>query len=410
MPTVPGSGRDHAVAADEARDLAERLATDLPALTDDMFEFLAAQIDEIGVDRETRDLTRASIASNLEAGLSMMRHRIPAERTEAPVAALEHARHMAARGMGIDATVRFYRLGHAHFWQRWVAAIGGEIRDPDRLSAVLEETAAFTFAYIDAISAKVSVELLAERDRRERRITAQREDLVAAILAGDDVDLAGAERMLGFALGRPHVAFVCWTEGDPAELEPAAARFAATFGTSRPLLITESGSELSGWLHVDGAVPPQPAVAPAGHVALGSPASGPAGFRASHDQARRAQRIARLARLPAPSLTRFEDVSHADLLSRDLPAARAFVEAELGRLAGADERSTQLRGFLLAYLAAGSNSTATAAALGLHRNTTRQRLARAEELRGLPVTQRAHELRAALVLADTLGDAALPDR
>ena len=80
-----------------------------------MFDYLAAQIAELKEDETTRALTLASCASNLESLLSMIRHGIAADRAEAPVASLAHARHMAARGASIDATLRFYRLGHAWF-------------------------------------------------------------------------------------------------------------------------------------------------------------------------------------------------------------------------------------------------------------------------------------------------------
>jgi DNA-binding PucR family transcriptional regulator len=363
------------------------------------------------MDEETRALTLASCTSSLEAGLSMLRHGIPAHRTEAPVAALEHARHMAARGEDTNATLRFYRLGHAWFWQLWVEHLGRQVDDPVRLAQILGESAAFSFAYLDAVSTRVSVELLAERDRRQRRIAAEREELVAAIAAGEPVDPHRAEQVLSFALAPEHVAFVCWTDGDRTDLEQAATTFASTLGDGRPLLVAHGGAEISGWVHLrDGGTPPVDQTAlPAGvRAALGTAGRGFDGFRTSHEQARRARRCAQLAGPRAAAVTAFADVRFVDLLARDLPAARAFVAAELGALAGRDERSAQLRDFLRVFLGADGNATATAAALGLHRNTTRQRLARAEQLRGRPVTQGGSELRAALALADAFGDAVLP--
>lgn len=405
------------VMAPEVRAIAERLSGEVPALAEGMFEHLAAQIPEIGDDEEIRGLTLASCASNLESALSMLRHGIPVARTQAPVAALEHARYMAARGRSIDTTLRFYRLGLAWFWELWVVELTREVPGAERLAEVLRETAAFSFAYTDAVSTRVSAELLAERDRRERRIAAQREELVAAIVAGEDVDVARAERTLGFVLGPPLVAFVCWAQADAPELERAAAQFAALLGTARPLLVAHGGAEIAGWQRLDveegealGRETAVGAELPAGiRVALGGPSSGLAGFRRSHDEARRAQRLVDLAGDRGAPVTRFEEVRLADLLSRDLPAARAFVAEELGGLAGTDERSETLREFLRVLLAAEGNATSAAAALGLHRNTARQRLARAEELRGRPVTQGGAELRAALVLADTLGAAVLRD-
>jgi DNA-binding PucR family transcriptional regulator len=401
----------------EARALAERLAPEIPELAQGMFEYLGTEIPEIGMDAETRNLTLASCEANLEVALSMLRYGIPADRAEAPVAALEHARHMAARGLGIDTNLRFYRLGHAYFWEFWIGALSADVADSARLSAVLREISAFTFAYLDVISTKVSGELLAERDRQERRRTAERDELISTILDGRSIDVAAAERTLGFAFASRHVGFVCWTESDSAELERAAMSFAAALGSSRPLLIAQGGAQLSGWQHLDAGLAPAtrlaataPVALPPGvSVAVGSAAVGDDGFRTTHHEARRAQRCAQLAGPKARAITHFDDVRYVDLLSRDLPAARAFVADELGGLARADDRSATLRDFLRVFLATDGNSTATAATLGLHRNTARQRLTRAEELRGRPVTQHGSELRAALELADTLGDAVLGD-
>jgi DNA-binding PucR family transcriptional regulator len=143
------------------------------------------------------------------------------------------------------------------------------------------------------------------------------------------------------------------------------------------------------------------------HVALGGIGDGLEGFRRSREQAERARDVAVLARRPPPSLTRFQDVAVVDLLSRDLAAAQALVRAELGELATRSERNAVLRATLLAYLSARGSHVAAAAALGIHRNTALQRLRRAEELRGQPTGVHAHELLAALLLTETLGDAVL---
>jgi len=405
------------VTAPEARAVAERLSADIPALANSMFAYLTARIPEVDMDAEARSLTLASCASNLEAALWMLRHEIPGTRAEPPVAALEHARHMAAHGVSINATLRFYRLGHAWFWNLWVDALGTQIADGVRLAAVLQETSAVSFAYLDEISTAVSVELLAERDRRVRRLTAQREDLIVRILAGETVDAARAERTLGFAFSARHLAFICWTEGDPADLERTAAAFAALLASGRPLLVAHGGAEIAGWQQLDtdasGAVARAVAAAaelpPGARIAVGTAGLGVEGFRAGHEDARQAQRCARIAGPRAAAITSFEDIRFVDLLSRDLPAARAFVAAELGGLATGDERSEALRGFLRVLLEKEGDATATAAALGVHRNTVRQRLARAEDLRGRPVTQNGAELRAALALTEALGTGVLRD-
>jgi DNA-binding PucR family transcriptional regulator len=411
----PGVQADSVLGSEETRRLAARLAADLPALAPEIFDFVATQLDQVNADEETRELTMAACVSTVEAGLWMLAHGVPAERAHAPVAALEHARHMAARGEGINATLRFYRLGHAYFWERWAEAMGAQVDDPVRLVELLRDASAFVFAFLDVISGEVSAELLAERDRRQRRVTALREDVVQAILAGEHVDVARAERTLGFGFQNPQFAFICWTDDEPGALEPAAEAVIAAVEGSQWLLISQGAAELAGWVSAPRVERPAPPVltaaiaqAAAGvRVAVGGVASGLEGFRSSHDQARRARRVARLAARGAPSVTRFEDVALLDLLSCDLPAARAFVAVELGGLASRDERAGELREFMLLYLIAGDSHTSAAATLGVHRNTARQRLQRAEELRGRPVTQHRSELLAALVLVGALGETVL---
>jgi DNA-binding PucR family transcriptional regulator len=403
------------VVAQEARILAAAWARDLEAHADQMFEFLAAHVSELREDEATAELTLAACSSNLQALLSMIRHGIAADRTEAPLAALEHARHMAARGASIDVTLRFYRLGHAWFTEQWSTALVAKVRDPDRLLEAVRESIAVGFAYIDIVSAKVSAELVAERDRRQRRAAAVRTDAVRGLLAGEPIDRVRAEAVLGFALEGPMVAFVCWTAGDPAALERAAAAVAAVAGQGRPLLLAEGPNQLTGWTHLKRAREPSAVAlatatataAPQVHVALGGVGAGLEGFRHSREQAERARDVARLAQRPPPGFTRFQDVALVDLLSRDLAAARALVRAELGELATGGERMAVLRATLLAYLSARGSHVAAAAALGVHRNTALQRLRRAEELRGRPAGVHGHELLAALLLAETLGDAVL---
>ncbi|MBA2348660.1 MAG: hypothetical protein H0V81_10235, partial [Solirubrobacterales bacterium] len=199
------------VTISEVRELAAVWARDLDTLAQEMYAFLTARIPEASADPEIAGLTLASCASNVEAVLSMIRHGIPASATEAPVAALEHARRMAARGGGIDATLRFYRLGHAFFWERWSAALVEAVPEPDRLVVAMRETAAFVFDYIDSISTRVGAEHVAEGERRQRRAAIVRADVVRAVLAGEEVDREAAERALGHPLTGGQLALVCWT-------------------------------------------------------------------------------------------------------------------------------------------------------------------------------------------------------
>jgi len=99
-------------------------------------------------------------------------------------------------------------------------------------------------------------------------------------------------------------------------------------------------------------------------------------------------------------------LSHADvsleiLLMADRAGARAFVTAELGGLGGDDDLSDRLRETVEASYRWGSHVT-TAAHLHLHEHTVRNRLQKAAELLGRPLTERRTELQVALRLARLL--------
>jgi DNA-binding PucR family transcriptional regulator len=78
-------------------------------------------------------------------------------------------------------------------------------------------------------------------------------------------------------------------------------------------------------------------------------------------------------------------VSHADphialvaLLLKDAAATRIWIREVLGPLADAGEQNRIARETLATYYAQGENAVRTAEALGLHRNTVRQRIAKLE--------------------------------
>jgi DNA-binding PucR family transcriptional regulator len=401
------------VTSPEVRRLAAEWQRELATIADDMYAFLAERIPAARTE-ELASLTLASCSANTEAALSMIRSGIPAAATEAPVAALEHARRMAARPGGLDELLRFYRMGHAFFWNRFSSALVEAVPDRDRLVVALEEFSAFVFEYIDAISARVAAEHIAERERRQRRAAIVRADVVRALLAGEAVDQRAAERALGYVLDGPQLAFVCWTSGEPSGLERVAAAVGRTLGRGRPLLVEDGPDAIGGWVRLqdggrDDEDAPRAAVAAAldelgepVHVAIGRPGAGVEGFRSSRAQADRARRVVTLAGTIAPSLTPFATIELVDLLSADIDAARAFVTHQLGGLAGRSAAAARAREAMLLIVAPGGGIADAARQLGLHRNTVLQRLRRGGELRGRSIEDGPRELYAALLLAAVL--------
>ncbi|MEU9808693.1 helix-turn-helix domain-containing protein [Mycobacterium sp. NPDC050853] len=397
------------------RAVAASLLANTSSLADDMLKYLVDRIPEIGADAELLGLTLGSCSSNLEAVLSMVRYGIDIAAVEAPVTALEHARAMASRGHSVDVMLRFYRLGHEFFTEKLSDSITDRVADPAVALRTFVDLERFGFRYIDRISSLVAAEYVAELDRRQNQARAERADVVRALLAGERVDLARAERVLSHRLTGKQIGFVCWVEDRGVDLEGFARRVGRFFGAGHSLVVTDGPLSVWGWASITGDARTSlagKATEFAGksenvHIAVGSPHPGAAGFRASHLEALRTRRVIELSGRAAPSITEFGDVALVDAISRDLDAARAFVAAQLGDLARDDAKERGERDALLAVLDAQGSLATAARTLGIHRNTVLQRVRRAEERRGRPATINIAELHAALLVCDVLGASVL---
>ncbi|ORM38224.1 helix-turn-helix domain-containing protein [Williamsia sp. 1135] len=393
--------------------VATRLLADITPFADEMLDYSAERIPEAVVDDEMRGLTLGSCSSNIESVLSMVRHGINVSAAEAPVTALEHARGMAARGYDVDVMLRFYRLGYEFFLGKLGVAIPTWINDPSVALSTFIALQRYGIWYIDRISSAVAVEYLAELRRRQNQARAERGEVVRALLAGESVGRAAAERTLGHRLTGMQVGFICWSRDREVDLEKVARRVALLLGSPHPLVLIDGPEAVQGWVSISskaatdqGAITSS-AVGSNSHVAIGSPHPGPAGFRRSHDEARRARRVAEMSERATASITRFADVALVDVITRDLEAARSFVADELGDLASDDSRKAGERAALLAVLDAQGSLAGAASYLGVHRNTVLQRVRRAEQSRGRPASERVAELHAALRVCDAIGPTVL---
>jgi hypothetical protein len=401
--------------ADAGRGVAASLLTDVASMAEDMASYIVERIPEVGGDAELRGLTLGSCSSNLEAVLSMFRHGIDVTAAEAPVTALEHARAMASRGHSVDVMLRFYRLGHEYFTERLSDVLADRVGDPTVALRTFIDLERFGFRYIDRISSLVAAEYVAELDRRQNQVRAERADVVRALLAGERLDNARAERVLGHRLTGRQIGFVCWVDDRGVDLEGFARQVGRLLGASHSLVMADGPLAVWGWASVTGDLRTSltglaaelPGEREGVHIAVGSPHQGAAGFRSSHLEALRARRVVELSGRAAPSITEFSDIALVDAISRDLDAARAFVAAVLGDLARDDAKERSERAALQAVLDAQGSLVTAARALGVHRNTVLQRVRRAEDRMGRPATCRIAELHAALLVSDVLGASVL---
>jgi len=396
------------------RALAARWAHDRQQeIADQMTESILAGMASVRGDEELARLTRGTCRAIVDLVLTMMEHGIPAARTEAPVVAIEHARMVADRGGAIEDLLRYYRLGHACFTQVWADAMTELAHDPAELLSAVRQTDAFVFTLVDEICSRVSAAYLEQRERLNRRTAAIRRDVVRAVLDGEPVEIARAERSLGHCLREPQLAFICWTDGEIATLEHAATAMQDALSVHRPLMLPSDDRALSGWFAIPreaaGRVPrladAAASTAPSTHVALGPMLPGLDGFRRSRACAERVRTLITTSGRPAPTVTQWSTVALAAALSVDIDGARELVRTELGALVQPGDHTEALRQTAHAFVVGGFSYATVAADLYIHRNTALQRVKRAEALRGKALTDRPGELLAALALVEALGTA-----
>jgi hypothetical protein len=203
---------------------------------------------------------------------------------------------------------------------------------------------------------------------------------------------------LDFDLERRHLAVIAWGNDHGGLVRRLAGSL------ERPFLAVETPDRGATWAWLSGARElraldskrfEEQGGGAGARAALGLDLVGPAGFRASHRQARRVRRLAERSDSP---LLRYEDFALELILSEDPGEARAFAEHELAGISDDSSASATMRETLSAYFAAEHNAASAAASLGVHQQTVANRLRRAEERLGRPITSRRLELELALRL------------
>jgi hypothetical protein len=300
----------------------------------------------------------------------------------------------AAGAGGLRLLLNGYWAAQQSLWSAWLDLVeeGAETATRRELLRRGEFFAAYTRLHGDLIAQAYQREVT----RGARGPESERLQAVRSLLEGDPLPAASID----FGAERHHLGLIAWGEG----AEGAARELAASL--HRPLLLLGPlDGEWWGWISggrelsrgeeiaLDRHRPP----ASAG-LALGLPAFGLAGFRATHRQARRARWGAR----GAPGLHRFADVAVESLAAENEEDARAFLARELRGINDDSTTSRRIRETLAAYFAAEHNAASAAVALGVHQQTVANRLRTAEERLGAPIGSRRLELELALRLRAAL--------
>lgn len=405
--------------------VAEEMAHSLELLTSRLHARLTEEIEPLRGDPALTELLGASIASNLEALVQVIRYGLPLPAPSIPTAAGEYARRLAQRGTAPSALLRAYRLGQETALL-WATDRIAEV-EQDREVALLatRRFVQVAFQYVDWVSSQVVAEYESERVRWLANSNSVRAATLADLLAGKVTDITSAENALGYRLRQHHLAVVLWLdrEGTPDDLrglEHLLGRIGREVGANGTgLFIPQDRSTGWGWLpfgrkpgapHEVADLLVQELGESGARIALGAPAPGIEGFRSTNLEARAAQELALVATDHSRPVTSWmnPDVRAASLMMRDLPVTRRMVATALGGLAARDESTAALRQTLRTFLAERNSYSAAARRLNVHKNTVRYRLERAAETRGRSLDEDRLELELALIASEWLGPAVLP--
>lgn len=423
-PSEHRSGFDDAARVDQhVVAVAATLNAQLADITGSMRTLLADRIEELRGDQRIIELLGASIEGNIDTIMHILQHDIPAE-VDPPAAAVEYARRLAQRGVPVNALVRAYRIGQDHLLKRSFEEIERQVDDAGLTFAVSQRFVSVTFSYIDWISQKIVTVYESERERWLETRRTVRATRIREIIEGQDIDLVTAEAAIGHALRQTHVAVIVWTptdedsvagDGGLAKMEHAVSALGRELHChGRPLFAACDRSSGWGWLPF-GYTPPELDATAAERVlgangggimvAFGQPASGIKGFRESHRQALRAQRVALLAGPTAPSVISYTDpgVRAASMMSCDLDETRLMVRSTLGRLALDTAHHARLRDTLLQFISASCSYTAAAETMMMHKNSVKYRVAKAQEERGKSIDDDRLDVELALNACRWLG-------
>lgn len=357
-----------------------------------------------GEDPAFRSLLSSCVHENVRAVVALWTGRGTLDDI-APEHALAFARTAAEARIPLGVLERTYWIGAGRLWDAWVARVTEAEPSPADLGPLVGEPGRLLFAYVDRVLAVVVPAYEATRASMARRVDDLRRATLEELLQGDGPADPRWEATLGYRLGAQHLAVLVEPEGRVPR-EALVARIAAAAGATATVARDEDDGAWTVWLgRADGFGPDAvdalrtQLYAVEGRAAVGDPGAGVEGFRRSRAQALLARRVQRVVAdaTGAPGPSWYADVRLEALLLADEAQARRYAREELGPLAGNDPHDVRVRRTLLVWLSCGSQAAA-AATLGVHENTVRQHVRRAEAALPTVLAHRRTELLVALRL------------
>ncbi|WP_375481087.1 PucR family transcriptional regulator [uncultured Jatrophihabitans sp.] len=321
---------------------------------------------------------------------------------------VEFAREQVKLGGSQNVLQRSYRIGLQTIASDWLALLAQEVTH--RHLGAEEAVSAITVSvekllqFTDVVLTKVAYEF-AEHEAQLRRTGEQvRRQIVLELVERDGpIETAELLTVLGYDVSGAHLAVeiagitASAAHGLMSELRRAGK-------SSNQLVLARRIDHLMLWLYQPRAWSEEAisavveALTARGVLATVSrPAAGLEGLRSSYREISEMETLRAFGSPAVPQVISYADVQLDLLLLQQPDAARRFVEETLGSLADDTHVSARLRETLAASFLYASHVQA-AERLGLHEHTVRNRLQRAEQILGKPVSGRRVEIQAALRL------------
>ncbi|MFD5593867.1 PucR family transcriptional regulator [Streptomyces griseorubiginosus] len=368
---------------------------------------LAVDPDILAVRRtEAAEELRPTAEAVVMEALAALCHGRPVPTTVPPETARQIARAVRQR-IPIERVLAFQRASHARFSDALVSEFR-RLVPADQQSEGLIDLSRFLVDLVSTFSLACSAAYAAEEQAWLASTDGSRGELVRALLRGDHMDVNPAKALRYELANRTHVGLIlrrdAHDDAASSSLDRVAATLLTQIGAIGHLVIPSDEREVWAWgAFADprsAAVRSLPVV-PGALVAVGRPARGLDGFRATHEEATAAARVTLYSAARSHDRTVFfDDVRLAALLTSDPEGARSFVRDELGALG--HPREAVLQKTVRVYLECNCSPATTAARLGVVKNTVVYRIRRAEEILGRSVKEQQGILWAALHLVDVV--------
>ncbi len=340
-------------------------------------------------DPQYADGLRAAVSAALDYGLAAIECG-KAQAPPVPISLLAQARLAARSNVNLDTVLRRYFAGYTLFGDFLVQEAEGE---SDLSGAELQGLLRTQAVLFDRLVEAVSEEYGRERSVRTQTREHRRAECVDRLLAGDLLDATE----LDYEFDCWHVAALIRGANEEGPVRELACSF-----DCRLLVVSRDEDTAWAWFGSRRRVDPAELLRFASSfdaqpkaLALGEPAAGLAGWRLSHRQAAVALPIALRGSQP---FVRYADVALLASASRDPDLATSLRQIYVVPLAEERDGGGRLRETLLAYFAAGRQVSATAAVLGISRQTVSSRLRAAEDRIGRSLDACAADIEIALGL------------